>query len=101
MRINETREKIFRNKEHVSQLMKHSFRIRQLKNVLKYAFKKVKKTEILNSRISIQIRADKIKNLMEESAKGSSKKSKKFVLISPSLKDNAHKMEIKWFSRIN
>ena len=101
MRINGTREKIFRNKEHVSQLMKHSFRIRQLKNVLKYLFKKVKKTKILNSRISIQIRADKFMNLVEGSAQPSINKTNKQVPTSPSLKGIPHTMEMKWFSRIN
>ena len=100
-RINGTIENIFGEKENDSQLIKHFYRIRQLKNVLKYLFKKVNKPKMLNSRISIQIRADKLINLVEESAKPIIYKTNKDVTTSPSLKDSTHKMEMKWFSRIN
>ena len=100
--INGTRETIFWDQENDSQLMKHFYRIRQLRNVLKCLFKKVKKPKMQNSRISIQIRAESLRNLVEGSTKPSSiNKPNKEVPISPSLKDSTHKMEMKWFSRIN
>ena len=101
IRINGTREQIFGDKEDDSQLMKHFYKIRQLKQVLKYLFKNVDKPKMLNSRISIQIRADKFMNLVEGSAQPSINKTNKQVPTSPSLKGIPHTMEMKWFSRIN